>query len=147
MTLTFLHHSKHSYHFHHPLLQSNKTWLKRVYHTSTAFQLSPTHIKVVVFGGCNDDPDGVKPENAPTCEPNTIVLDISKYISLMLLHQYLTVLDAYKMHMFTFFFYDAIFWFTIMLCHVFANEGKSFEYNSGLELIKHLIFVICDFSS
>ena len=77
MTLTFLHHSKHSYHFHHPLLQSKEEFLIRCYHTSTAFQLSPTHVKVVVFGGCYADPDGVTPENAPpTCEPNTIVLDI-----------------------------------------------------------------------
>ena len=89
MISTFVLHAslENSSYFHHPLLQSKKKWLKRVYHTSTAFQSKEdlTHIKVVVVGGCFVDPDVKNHEKSPTCDPNTVFLDISKYISVMLL--------------------------------------------------------------
>lgn len=47
--------------------------------------MSPTHIRAVVFGGCTEFPDGIKPENYPMAS-GTIFIDISKYFSVMLIH-------------------------------------------------------------
>ena len=64
------------------LTSSLVSWKKRACHTSSTFQMGSTHTRGVVFGGC---PGDVEPQDYPLLS-DTIIVDIIKYFSLLLLH-------------------------------------------------------------